>query len=83
MASSIFGDRDGNTVLQTMGQLKRAAGGNVMAACGLLDRAGVTRTLPNGQQVTASQFAQMMQGRTPQQAFQDMGMDFGRYQGMM
>lgn len=83
MASSIFGNQSGNTVLNTINQLKNAAGGNMQAACGLLDRAGITRTLPNGQQVTASQFAQMMQGKTPEQAFRENGLDLGQVQSFL
>lgn len=77
MASSIFGNQGGSTIMQTIGQLRSASGGNISAACALLDQAGITRTLPNGQQVTASQFAQMMQGKTQEQAFQECGVDLG------
>lgn len=83
MASSIFGNQGGNTLLSTINQLKGASGGNVLSACGLLDQAGITRTLPNGQQVSASQFAQMMQGKTPEQAFQEMGMDYSQMRNLM
>lgn len=83
MASSIFGQQQSsNTILNTIGQLKQAAGGNVQAACTLLDRAGITRTLPNGQQVSASQFANMMQNKTPEQAFGDMGIDYSQVQSL-
>ena len=80
MASSIFGNQGGNSILSTMSQLRQAAGGNMQAACNLLDRAGITRTLPNGQQVSASQFASMMQNKTPEQAFGDMGIDYSQIQ---
>lgn len=76
MASSIFGKPQGNTILQTIDQLKSASNGDVRAACRLLDNMGITRTLPNGRQVTASQLADMMQGKTPHQAFQELGMDY-------
>lgn len=82
MASSIFRNNGGNTILQTINQLKQASGGDIQAAFGLLDRAGITRTLPNGQQVTASQFAQMMQGKTPEQGFSSLGMDYGQAQNL-
>lgn len=82
MASSIFGNQGGNTVLDTISQLRNVAGGNVQAACTLLDQAGITRTLPNGQQVSASQFAQMMQGKSPEQAFQENGFDFNQVQSI-
>jgi hypothetical protein len=81
MASSIFGQQGGNTIMQTIGQLKQAAGGDFQAACSFLDNAGITRTLPNGQQVTASQFAQMMRGKTPEQAFSQFGFDANEYRG--
>ena len=80
MASSIFGNQGGNSILSTINQLRQAAGGNVQAACTLLDRAGITRMLPNGQQVSASQFANMMQNKTPEQAFGDMGIDYSQVQ---
>lgn len=54
----------------------------MQAACTLLDRAGITRTLPNGQQVSASQFANMMQNKTPEQAFGDMGIDYNQVQSL-
>lgn len=76
MASSIFGQQGGNSILQTIGQLRNASGGDIRAACNLLDQAGITRTLPNGQTVTASQLADMVQNQTPQQAFQSMGLDY-------
>lgn len=82
MASSIFGNQGGNSILSTINQLRQAAGGNVQAACTLLDRAGITRTLPNGQQVSASQFANMMQNKTPEQAFGDMGIDYNQVQSL-
>lgn len=83
MPSSIFQPQGGNTILDTIGQLKNAAGGNMQAACSLLDRAGITRTLPNGQRVSASQFAQMMQGKTPEQGFREIGLDFGQVQNLI
>ena len=83
MASSIFGNKSGNTILDTMNQLKSASGGNIYAACNLLDRAGITRTLPNGQQVTASQFAQMMHNKTPEQAFNEIGYDYRQMQSLL
>lgn len=74
MPSSLFTQQDGgNTILQTMSQLKGM--GDINAACSFLDNAGITRTLPNGQTVTAGQFVQMMQGKTPEQAAGEMGMD--------
>ena len=83
MASSIFGNQGGNTVLNTLNQLKSASGGNIYAACNLLDRAGITRTLPNGQRVTASQFVQMMYNKTPEQAFNEMGLDYNQIQSLL
>lgn len=83
MASSIFGNQGGNTILSTIDQLKSASGGNIQAACAFLDSQGITRTLPNGQRVTASQFAQMMQGKTPEQGFGEVGLDFNQIQGLI
>lgn len=84
MPSSIFGPQQGgNTILQTIGQLRSAAGGDVQAACSLLDQAGITRTLPNGQQVSATQFAQMMRGKTPEQAFRENGLDLGQVNSIL
>jgi hypothetical protein len=86
MASSIFGNQSGNSILQqvnqTVDQLRGAANGDLNQACALLDRAGITRTLPNGQQVSASQFAQMMQGKTPEQGFTECGIDIGGISGI-
>jgi hypothetical protein len=81
MASSIFANHGGNTIMQTLGQLRSASNGDINAACSLLDRAGITRTLPNGQQVSASQFAQMMQGKTPEQGFGELGIDMNQIMG--
>lgn len=74
MPSSLFPQQDGgNEILKTMGQLRSM--GDLGAACGFLDNAGITRTLPNGQTVTAGQFVHMMQGKTPEQAAGEMGID--------
>ena len=83
MASSIFGNQGNNTVRNTLNQLRSASNGNIYAACNLLDRAGITRTLPNGQLVTATQFAQMMYIKTPEQAFNEIGLDYRQIQNLL
>lgn len=84
MPSSLFvPQKGGNTILNTIGQLRNAAGGDMRAACSLLDQAGITRILPNGQRVNATQFAQMMQGKTPEQGFNELGIDLGQVNSIL
>ena len=68
MASSIFGPRQGgNSIISMLS--------NPRAAAEYFDSVGARRTLPNGRQVTVGQLADMVHGKTPQQAFRENGLD--------
>ena len=69
MASSIFGPKQGgNSILAMLSNPKSAAD--------YFDSIGAKCTLPNGQQATIGQLADMVRGKTPQQAFMENGLDF-------
>jgi hypothetical protein len=71
MASSIFGPKQGgNSILSMLS--------NPKAAADYLDSIGAKCTLPNGQQATIGQLADMVRGKTPQQAFRENGLDFDK-----
>lgn len=40
-------------------------------------------TLPNGQSVNFQEFQSMMQGKTPEQGFSEMGLDWSQYSKML
>lgn len=73
MASSIFGQPQGNTILGAVNQLKAMANGNPQA---LYD--SMYQNDPRFRQ-----FADSMQGKTPEQAFQEMGYDFDLAQSFL
>ena len=66
MASSIFGPQQGNSILSAVNQLKAMANGDPQA---LFD--SMYQSDPRFRQ-----FADSMQGKTPEQAFREMGFDF-------
>ena len=70
MTSSIFGPQGGNTILQAVQQLK--ALGDPNQAYSQLYQA-------NPQ---FREFADSMRGKTPQQAFQENGLDFDQMRGL-
>lgn len=73
MASSIFGPRKGgNSILAMLSDPR--------AAAEYFDSTGARCTLPNGQQVTIGQLANIVRGKTPQQAFRENGLDFNKVQ---
>lgn len=70
MASSIFGQRRGNSALQAVSQL-RALGNPNQAYAQLYQSNPQFR-----------QFADSMRGKTPEQAFRENGFDFGAFRKM-
>lgn len=74
MPSSIFGQQPaGNSVLSAVSAFKGAVGGNPQAA---FDH--MYQTNPQFRQ-----FADSMRGKTPQQAFQENGLDFTQIRGLL
>ena len=70
MASSIFGNNGGNSLLSAVSQLK--AMGNPQRAYSQLYQS-------NPQ---FRQFADSMRGKTPEQAFRENGLDFDQFRSM-
>lgn len=73
MASSIFGQQQGNSILSAVNQLKAMSNGDPQA---LYD--SMYQNDPRFRQ-----FADSMQCKTPQQAFQEMGFDFNLAQSFL
>ena len=72
MASSIFGQQQGNSILQAVQQFRSMVGGNPQALY-----QSMYQSNPEFRQ-----FADSMQGKTPQQAFQENGLDFNQVRGL-
>lgn len=70
MASSIFGNQGGNSILQAVSQLM---------AIGDPNQAYAQLYQSNPQ---FRQFADSMKGKTPQQAFQEHGLDYEQVRGL-
>ena len=70
MASSIFGPRQGSSIMSAVSQLKSL--GNPQAAYFQM-----YQTNPQFRQ-----FADSMRGKTPEQAFRENGLDFNQFKGL-
>lgn len=70
MASSIFGQRRGSSVMDAVNQL-RALGNPNQAYAQLYQSNPQFR-----------QFADSMRGKTPEEAFRENGLDFGQFRNM-
>lgn len=70
MASSIFGQRRGSSVIDAVNQL-RALGNPNQAYAQLYQSNPQFR-----------QFADSMRGKTPEEAFRENGLDFGQFRNM-
>ena len=70
MASSIFGNRGGNSILNAIGRMR---------ALGNPDTAYQQMYQSNPQ---FRQFADSMQGKTPEQAFRENGLDYDHFKGL-
>lgn len=71
MASSIFGNQAGSSIMGAVEQLR--AMGDPQAAF-----QGMYQTDPRFRQ-----FADSMRGKTPEQAFRENGLDFGPFRNLM
>lgn len=72
MASSIFGNKGGNSILAAIHQAKELAGGNPQALYNSM----------YAQNPEFRQFADSMKGKTPHQAFQEYGMNYEQMRGL-
>ena len=63
--------------------LKGLIGGNPQAVVDQLSRSNAMCRLPNGQAVPVSQVLQQCQGKTPDEAFRQFGLDFSQIQPLM
>lgn len=70
MASSIFGKPQGNSILAAVQQLRSMGDPQALYQ-------SMYQTNPEFRQ-----FADSMQGKTPQQAFQENGLDFNQVRGL-
>ena len=71
MASSIFGPRQGgNSILSAFRSPRDAFQ--------FFADSGSKCTLPNGQQLTIQELADMTRGKTPDQVFRENGLDYQR-----
>lgn len=52
--------------------------GDPNKAMEILANTGVTVPMPNGQRMNITQFAQAMQGKNPEQAAQELGIDYSK-----
>ena len=50
--------------------------GNPSKAMSILANTGVTVSMPNGQRMNITEFAQAMQGKNPEQAARELGIDY-------
>lgn len=73
MASSLFGPQQGNSILGAVNQLRAMANGDPQA---LFD--SMYQGNPQFRQ-----FADSMQGKTPEQAFNEHGLDFGQVRDLI
>lgn len=71
MASSIFGDQGGNSILAAVGKLRSMGNPNQAYA-------QLYQTDPQFRQ-----FADSMRGKTPEQAFRENGLDFGQVRNFL
>lgn len=71
MPSSLFGNRKGNSILDAVNQLKSMGNPNAM----------YSQMYQNDSQFR--QFADSMRGKTPEQAFQENGLDFAAISSLM
>lgn len=72
MTSSIFGNGGGNSILAAINQAKNLAGGNPQALYN-----NMYQSSPKFRR-----FADSMQGKTPQQAFQEHGLNYEQMRGL-
>lgn len=80
MASSIFGPKQGgNSALEAVSQLRSL--GSPQAAAQHLMGQGATCTLPDGRKANIHQLADMVRGKSPVQAFREMGVDPSHLRG--
>ena len=70
MASSLFGNQGGNSILAAVNQLKSMGNPNQVYS-------QLYQTNPQ-----FKQFADSMQGKTPEQAFRENGFDFSQFKNM-
>ena len=52
--------------------------GSPEGAKNIIANMGLTATLPNGQRMDINQFIQAMQGKNPEQAARELGIDFSK-----
>lgn len=71
MPSSLFGNQKGNSILDAVNQLKSMGNPNAM----------YSQMYQNDPQFR--QFADSMRGKTPEQAFQENGLDFAAISSLM
>lgn len=72
MASSLFPQNSNNNLFNQIQNIKSAMGGNPQAL--------FNNMMQNNPQFR--QFAQSMQGKTPEQAFKEYGLDFDQVKGL-
>lgn len=73
MASSIFGNQGGNSILEAINALQSASQGNPQAL--------YSHLYQSNPQFRA--FAESMRGKSPEQAFSEHGFDFGQVRRFM
>lgn len=74
MASSLFPSQPQGSIVSQIMQ----AGGPKAAVQALVGNSMLN--LPNGQQVSVQQLADMTQGKTPEQACRELGADYSQFQ---
>lgn len=66
-----------------IGMLRSLVGGNPQAVVEQLSKSNAMCRLPNGQSMPVSQVLQQCQGKSPEEAFRQFGLDFSQIQPLM
>ena len=66
-----------------IGMLRSLVGGNPQAVVEQLSKSNAMCRLPNGQSVPVSQVLQQCQGKSPEEAFKQFGLDYSQIRPLM
>ena len=66
-----------------IGMLRSLVGGNPQAVVEQLSKSNAMCRLPNGQSVPVSQVLQQCQGKSPEEAFRQFGLDYSQIRPLM
>lgn len=66
-----------------IGMLKSLVGGNPQAVVEQLSKSNAMCRLPNGQSMPVSQVLQQCQGKSPEEAFRQFGLDYSQIRPLM